>query len=117
MATTTKLDHNKPDLFVRLPNGRDLIIEVTVCKDDVVADRSEKKAQKYFELRDDIARQSKRHVQVLPIAIGATGVISKQTVDAVRSLNRYGIKLQPSTLQKTAAVGSVKIVRRVLSLH
>ena len=117
IPTTVKLDHNKPDLHLKLPTGKHLLIEVTVCRDDLVADRTEKKAQKYMELRDNVAAQWGKHVQVLPIAIGVTGVISKQTLHSVRVLNRCGINLHPSALQKTAAVGSAKIVRRVLSLH
>ena len=82
-----------------LPNGKQLIIEVTVCRDDKACTRAEEKAQKYIPLAEDLARQSGKHPIVIPIAIGATGAVSKMTEDAIKKLNGMGIPLHLSKLQ------------------
>ena len=110
------MEHNRPDLQVLLSNGKELLIEIAVCKDDLVADRTDMKAMKYLELRDDLARQHKRHVEVIPIVVGSTGAISARTVDSIKRLNKYGIALKASKVQKTAAIGSANIIRRTLAM-
>ena len=74
------------------------------------------KAMKYLELRDDLARQHRRHVEVISIVIGSTGAISTRTVEAIKRLNKYGIALKTSKVQKTAAMGSANIIRRTLAM-
>jgi hypothetical protein len=117
IKTMDRVEHNKPDLKVRLPNGKVFIIEVTVCRDDCVADRSEQKLQKYLPLRDDLLRQTREHTEILAIAVGATGAISKRTLEAIKTLNKNGIGLHPAKLQKAAAVETANLVRRTLCLH
>ena len=103
--TLQKVEHNKPDLMIQLANGRILLIEVTVCKDECVVDRSEKKAMKYIELRDDLAKQKRKHrVEVIAIAVGATGAISERTKQSCMKLNKYGIPIRVSQLQKAATI-------------
>jgi hypothetical protein len=116
IPTVERLEHNRPDLQVLLSNGKELLIEIAVCKDDLVADRTDMKAMKYLELRDDLARQHKRHVEVIPIVVGSTGAISARTVDSIKRLNKYGIALKASKVQKTAAIGSANIIRRTLAM-
>ena len=86
-----------------------------MCKDDYVVERSELKEQKYLELRADLARRYQSKVINLAIAIGVTGVVSLKTREAVQKLNRFGIPLVLSKLQKAAATGSAIILRRVLA--
>ena len=114
VPTVEKLEHNKPDLLLCLEDGTRVIIEVTVCKDEYVVERSELKEQKYLELRADLARRYQSKVINIAIAIGITGVVSIKTREAVQKLNRYGIPLVLSKLQKAAATGSAIILRRVL---
>ena len=114
LPTVEKLEHNKPDLLLCLEDGTRVIIEVTVCKDEYVVERSELKEQKYLELRADLARRYQSKVINIAIAIGITGVVSIKTREAVQKLNRYGIPLVLSKLQKAAATGSAIILRRVL---
>ena len=110
--TVDRLEHHKPDLFVILPNNKQLIIEVTVCRDDKACTRAEEKAQKYIPLAEDLARQTGKHPIVIPIAIGATGAVSKMTEDAIKKLNGMGIPLQLSKLQRAAAIGTAKIMQK-----
>ena len=89
--TVDRLEHHKPDLFVILPNGKQLIIEVSVYRDDKACTRAEEKAQKYIPLAEYLARQTGKHPIVIPIAIEATGAVSKMTEDAIKKLNGMGI--------------------------
>jgi hypothetical protein len=113
--TVNHLEHCKPDLYVQLPSGKKLIIEVTVCRDDKACTRAEEKAQRYHALAQDIALQTKKYPLVLPIAIGVTGVVSKMTERAVKKLNELGIPLKLSKLQKAAAIGSSKILSKIVN--
>ena len=88
---------------------------MTVCNDDRACDRADEKQAKYLPLRDDLGEQHKNTPTIFPIAIGATGVVSKITENAVEKLNDWGIPLQLSKLQKAAAIGTAKIIKRVLA--
>ena len=95
--TVERLQRHKPDLFLILPNGKQLII-VKVCRDDKPCTRAEEKAQKYIPLAEDLARQTGKQPMVIPIEIGATGAVGKITGKAIKKLNGMGIPLQLSSL-------------------
>ena len=67
-------------------HGKQLIIDVTLCRVDKACTRAEEKAQKYMPLG--------KHPIVTPIAMGATEAVSKMTDDAIKKLNGMGIPLQ-----------------------
>jgi hypothetical protein len=112
--TVHNLTSYKPDLYVKLPSGKELIIEVTVCKDDRACTRAEEKQQKYIPLLEDLALQTGKYPELLVIAVGATGVVSKVTEKAVKKMNDLGIQLKLSKLQKAAAIGTAKIMKKHL---
>ena len=113
--TVQSLKHTKPDLYLSLPNGKRVIIEVTVCNDDRACLRADEKLSKYLPLREQIGKQERNIPHVLPIAIGTTGVVSKVTENAVKKLNDWGIPLRLSKLQKAAAIGTAMTIKRVLN--
>ena len=76
--------------------------------------RAEEKLQKYLPLLDDIALQTREHPQMFAIAIGVTGAVSKVTENAVKKLNDLRMKLKLSKLQKAAAIGTAKIMKKHL---
>ena len=51
-----------------------------------------------------------RKVIVIPVVIGALGAVS------VNFLNRIGVNVKLEVIQKTALLGTAKILRKVLSL-
>ena len=98
-TTAQSLKHTKSDLYLSLPNGKRVIIEVTVCNDDRACLRTE---SEYLPLREQIGKQEQKDPHVLPIKIETTCVVSKVTENAVKKLR--GIPLRLSKLQKAAAI-------------
>ena len=54
-----------------------------------------------------------RMVIVVPVVIGALGTVS---VNFKEYMKRIGVNVRLEVIQKTALLGTVKILRRVLSL-
>lgn len=103
-------------MIVKLPTGQFFIVEGTVCRDDLVAVRSQEKARKYEQLANDIARTHHKRPHVLVFAVGTIGVVSKETVKAAEKLNSWGVPIELSKMQRTAAIESVRIMNKVLAL-
>ena len=71
----------------------------------------EKKRSKYLDLAKELKKSWKMKVTVIPIVIGAFGNDTKGLVQKLESLEIWG---QVETIQTTALVRSVRILRRVL---
>ena len=52
-----------------------------------------------------------RHLEVVPVVVGALGVVSKR-LDAW--LEKLGVTIRMGLLQKTALLGTARILRKVL---
>ena len=70
------------------------------------------KIEKYQDLKREIGklwdRQSVRHLEVVPVVVGALGGVRKR-------LDKLGIIMRTSgLLQKTALLGTARILRKVL---
>ena len=71
------------------------------------------------ELNGDVKRADiqtvirMRKVIVVPVVIGALGTVS---VNFKEYMNRIGVNVRLEVIQKTALLGTAKILRRVLSL-
>ncbi len=77
-------------LILQLPEGPTAFIEFTVCREDSVVERAKLKEDKCRLLADDWAKKHKRHSVVLPIVLGTSGVIPKQTVASLAKLKAWG---------------------------
>ena len=65
-------------------------------------------------LKDEIAKVwHMRKVIVVPVVIGALGAIS---VNFKEYMKRIGVNVKLEVIQKTALLGTAKILRKVLSL-
>jgi len=53
VKTVNKLEHNHPDLVVKMPEGQVLILEFAVCRDDMVVERVTDKERRYAQLARD----------------------------------------------------------------
>jgi hypothetical protein len=73
-------------MIIQLPEGPADIVEFTVCRDAVVLERSQQKEQCYRQLAED----------------------------SPATLKRWGFDVSISRLQKSAAIGSVKIMWKTL---
>ena len=114
MPTVDKLEHNRPDLIVKLPEGPTAIIEFTVCRDDSVVERATQKAQRYLALARDYATAHNCHPTVFPIVVGTRGDVPKQTTNSLQQLKKWGFDIALSKLQKAAAIGSIQIVMKTI---
>lgn len=115
VKTVDKVEHDRPDLILQLPEGPTVFIEFTVCRDDKVVERAKYKEDKYRLLAEDWAKKHKRYPTVLPIVVGTRGVIPRQTMTSLAKLKAWGFDVQVSRLQKAAVIGSVKVVWKTLT--
>ena len=116
LRTTTRLEHDHPDLLLKTPSGNLYIIEFTVCTDQAVATRHNEKMVQYQALANDIASTHRARPRVLVFAIGTLGVVPVGIRESLRILALEGIKISLTTLQRIAAIGSVRIAKEVLAL-
>ena len=88
-----------------------MIIDVALPGDDRVKDKElNKKVEKYQLLKDEIAKVwQMRKVIVVPVVIGALGAVS---VDFKEYMRRIGVKMRLEVIQKTALLGTAKILSR-----
>eukprot|EP00794_Sanderia_malayensis_P014775 gene14775-biopygen11863 len=77
-----------------------------------VVETEREEIDNYRPLRDEIARLwSMRKVEIIPVVVGALGAVSKQFEAYVEAI---GIKMNVEHAQKTALLGSARILRLVL---
>ena len=77
-------------------------------------DKELEKLEKYQLLKDEIAKVWRmRKVIVVPVVIGALGAVS---VNFKEDMRQIGVNVRLEIIQKTALLGSAKILRKVLSL-
>ena len=91
-----------------------IIIDIAV-PDDVRAEEKElEDVGKYQELKREIGRLWKlKHVEVVSVVIGALGSVTK---DFERWIRKLGLAYNIRLMQKTALLGTARILRKVLEL-
>ena len=112
VKTVNKMEHNHPDMILRLPDGPVAIIEFTVCRDLSVVERSKQKEERYPQLAADRALKYKTHPTVLPIVVGTRGVVPE--VKSLKTLKAWGFDVEMSRIQKAAVWGSVTLIWKTL---
>ena len=110
-----KIEARRPDIvFIDKKEREVVIINVAIPGDDRVKDKELEKVEKYQLLKDEIAKVWRmRKVIVIPVVIGALGAVS---VNFKEYMKRIGVNLKLEVIQKTALLGTAKILRKVLSL-
>ena len=92
------------------------MIDVAIPGDDRVKDKELEKVEKYQLLKDEIAKVWRvRKVIVIPVVIGALGAVSVRS-EIKEYMKRMGVNVKLEVIQKTALLGTAKILRKVLSL-
>ena len=109
-------DHNiaarKPDVVVEKESNKVIIVHIASPWDHRVHEKEYEKLEKYQELKREIKNiWGIRHVEVVPIVVGALGGVSKG-LDGW--LTKLGIAIKKGLLQKTALLGTARILRKVL---
>ena len=89
-----------------------VIIDVAVPYDSRVKVKEEEKILKYRDLQFELQRTWNMSIDVIPIVIGALGVLPRGVEAA---LDRIGCeKIHPGLLQKSVLLGTAHILRKVL---
>ena len=99
-------------MIVHKKEGKCEIIDIAVTGDKRVMSKENEKVENYSELRRELRKiWNLREVRVIPVVVGALGMISRNLKSWLEKL-----KLNSSIelLQKAALLGTAKIVRKVL---
>ena len=109
------VEYQKPDIVViEKKERRCLVIDVAVPGDSRIEDKENEKVEKYQELKQEIIKLwEMKEVDVIPIVVAALGAVSMRIRDWI---SRTGLKVRVEHLQKTALLGTARILRRHLSL-
>ena len=87
------------------------VIDIAVPEDPAVKAKEEEKLKKYQDLARDIQKMWTIRTQVLPVVIGALGTVPKRLES---NLKRIGTNTSIELIQKTALLGTARILRKVL---
>ena len=103
----------RPDLIViDKKEQKGIIIDIAVPADVRVEEKE--KVVKYQDLKREIRRFWKlRNVQIVPVVIGALGSVS---AEFDRLMGKLGITCNVGVMQKTALLGTARILRKVLEM-
>ena len=106
---------NRPDIVIK--NKKDktcLLIDVAVPGDANVSAKEYEKKYKYKDLEIEIQRSWKMKTKVIPIVIGALGVISEDFLMYTKDVPG---ELCCKEMQKIALMGTAHILRKTLSMQ
>ena len=108
------IECRKPDIVVvDKCEKRCLIIDIAIPGDNRVGKKEEEKIEKYQQLRHEIAiLWGMKKVDVIPVVIGALGAVSMKLE---KWMKKTEIEVKVELLQKTALLGTARIIRKVLN--
>ena len=109
------IEARRPDLTIIEKKTKDaIIIDVAVPGDYRVHEQENEKVDKYQDLKREVKRLlSLRNVKVVPVVVGALGCVSKRFNSWMETL---GLEVNVGTVQKTALLGTARIIRQVLGI-
>ena len=111
--TPTAFEANRPDLVVIDHEDKKwILVDFSVPFDRNVVAKEEEKIAKYKDLAAEVCRMNSVKVEVVPIVVGALGVVTK---DLVGWLKRIGLDDVVGCLQTSAIIGTSAILRKVLA--
>ena len=115
IQTDHVIEHRRPDIVVLEKQAkRALIIDIAVPGDCRVDEKEKEKMERYEELAREIRRLWEVHTKVIPVVVGALGVVPDGLEQHLKTLD---IEAKPDLLQKIALLGTARILRRVLDLE
>ena len=113
MFTKKSREHNRPDLVVIDRVLRKWwIVDFSVPFDANVFKKENEKTNKYGALAREVREMYHVSTRVVPIVVGAFGVVSKRLK---RWLKDLGIENVLGSIQMAAIVGTAAILKKVLS--
>ena len=112
--TDRTIKANRPDLIIKDKKTKKcLLIDVAVPADKNVTIKEFEKRSKYKDLEIEIQRMWKMETEVLPVVIGALGVVTKVLKESLRKLPG---EVCEKEIQKIALMGTAHILRKTLSI-
>ncbi|CAB4022312.1 Hypothetical predicted protein [Paramuricea clavata] len=107
------IECRRPDIVVVLKKEKECkIIDIAVPGDCRICIKKTEKVEKYEELKREIRKiWAMKKVEVIPIVVGALGAVSNKLDKWIEKL---GIHIRIELLQKTALLGTARILRRIL---
>ena len=110
----TCLPCNKPDIVIQeKKSDRCQIIDVAIPSDYNIQKKATEKMSKYVDLQIECQRMWNKKVEVIPVIIGATGIVDKNIKKYVgRIPGHHNIY----SLHRSAILGNEHILRKVLSI-
>jgi hypothetical protein len=114
VETTQKLDHNRPDvILINRVKKEWLIVDFSVPSDINVVGKEDEKIMKYSPLALDVRKLHRVSTKVIPVVVGAFGVVSGRLTGFLRQL---GLDHTIGGLQTSAIIGTTVILKKVLCL-
>ena len=114
---TIHCDHvfeaRRPDIVVIVKeNNKAFIVDIATPWDHRVYEKEGEKIEKYQDLMREIGRLwGIRHLEVVPVVVGALGGVSNRLDEW---LEKLGVTIRTGLLQKTALLGTARILRKLL---
>ena len=115
IQTDRTIKANRPDIVIRDKTTKICtMLDVSIPADKNTSLKTFEKLSKYKDLEIEIEKSWKEKTKMLPIIIGALGVINKNSRNYIEeipgNINIY-------VLQKVALLGSAHILRKALSMN
>ena len=109
-----QIEHRRSNILVMEKNtNKCLIIDVACPVNNNLILKRNKKLDNYSELQLEIARMWDKETLTVPTIIGALGSMPN---DLECNLEKLGISYNVVTLQKSVLLGTVNILKKVLSI-
>ena len=114
VQTTTKMEHNRPDVvLVDRTKKRWILVDFAVPWDKNVVRKEEEKITKYSPLALEVRRMHGVSIKIIPFVVGSIGVVTKNLPGYLNDLQVPDVL---GRLQTSAIIGTTIILRKVLSI-
>jgi hypothetical protein len=108
------IEARRPDIIIVKKKAKEcVIIDIAVPGDVRTMVKEDEKIEKYQDLRREVSRLWDVRTTVVPIVIGALGTITDRLTSYLAML---GVTLSFETIQKSALLGTARILRKVLEI-
>ena len=114
IQTDNEIQARRPDIVIHDKSGKSCyIIDVAIPGDARVPQKEAEKIEKYSDLRGELQKLWKVKAKVVPIVVGALGTVSKSLTGYLKEI-KVSTKIQ--VIQKSALLGTARILRKVLEI-
>ena len=109
------IEARRPDIIlIDKKERKGIIINIAIPAEVRVGGKEREKMEKYQDLKREIVRLQKlKMVEVVPVVIGALESVTKEFDEWIENL---GITNNVGVMQKTALLGTARILRKVLEM-